>query len=72
MIQAAGARLLFLPPCSPDFNPIEQVFAKLKTLLRKAAARSVEGLWTTLGKLLDTFTPTECANSIANAGYDAT
>ncbi len=72
MIQAAGARLLFLPPYSPDFNPIEQVFAKLKALLRKAAERSVEGLWTTIGKLLDTFTLTECANYIANAGYDAT
>ncbi len=72
MIQAAGARLLFLPPYSPDFNPIEQVFAKLKALLRKAAERSVEGLWTTIGKLLDAFTPAECANYIAHAGYDAT
>ncbi len=72
MIQAAGARLLFLPPYSPDFNPIEQVFAKLKALLRKAAERSVEGLWTTIGKLLDAFTLSECANYIANAGYDAT
>ena len=72
MIQAAGARLLFLPPYSPDFNPIEQVFAKLKALLRKAAERSVEGLWTTIGKLLNAFTLNECANYIANAGYDAT
>ena len=56
IIQAAGARLLFLPPYSPDFNPIEQVFAKLKALLRQAAERSVEGLWTTIGKLLDAFT----------------
>lgn len=71
MIQAAGARLLFLPPYSPDFNPIEQVFAKLKALLRKAAERSVKGLWTTIGKLLDAFTLAECANYIAHAGYDA-
>ena len=72
MIQAAAARMLFLPPYSPDFNPIEQVFAKRKALLRKAAERSVEGLWTTIGKLLDAFTLAECANYIAHAGYDAT
>ena len=68
-IRAAGARLLFLPPYSPDLNPIEQVFAKLKTLLRKAAERTVEATWKRIGTLLDRFTPAECANYIANAGY---
>ena len=72
MIHAKGARLLFLPPYSPDFNPIEKVFAKLKALLRKAAERTVEGLWTTIGTLLDAFAPTECANYFAASGYDAT
>ena len=72
MIQAKGARLLFLPPYSPDFNPIEKVFAKLKALLRKAAERTVEGLWTTIGRLLDAFPPNECANYFAASGYDAT
>ena len=72
MIEAAGARLLYLPPYSPDFNPIENAFAKLKALLRKAAERTVEGLWTTIGQLLDAFTPEECANYLAAAGYDAT
>lgn len=68
-IRAAGARLLFLPPYSPDLNPIEQVFAKLKTLLRRAAERSVEATWRRIGSLLDAFTPNECANYLANAGY---
>jgi transposase len=68
-IQAAGAKLFFLPPYSPDLNPIEQVFAKLKTLLRKAAARTVEATWKTIGSLLDRFPPQECANYFANAGY---
>ena len=72
MIHAKGARLLFLPPYSPDLNPIEKVFSKLKALLRKAAERTVEGLWTTVGKLLDAFTPTECTNYLATCGYDAT
>ena len=71
MIEAAGARLLYLPPCSPDFNPIENAVAKLKALLRKAAERTVEGLWAAIGRLIDAFTPTECANCFA-AGYDAT
>ena len=71
-IRAAGARLLFLPPYSPDLNPIEQVFAKLKTLLRKAAKRSVEATWRAIGSLLDAFTAEECANYITNAGYAAT
>jgi transposase len=71
-IEAAGARLLFLPPYSPDFNPIENAFAKLKVLLRAAAERTVDGLWTTIGSLIDRFTPDECANYFAAAGYDAT
>jgi transposase len=72
MIEAAGGSLLYLPPYSPDFNPIENAFAKLKALLRKAAERTIEGLWTVIGQLLDTFTPTECTNYFAAAGYDAT
>jgi transposase len=71
LIEAVGARLLYLPPYSPDFNPIENAFAKLKALLRKAAERTVEGLWTAIGRLVDVFTPTECANYFAAAGYDA-
>jgi transposase len=72
MIEAAGGSLLYLPPYSPDFNPIENAFAKLKALLRKAAERTIEGLWTVIGQLLDAFTPTECSNYFAAAGYDAT
>ena len=68
-IRAAGARLFFLPPYSPDLNPIEQVFAKLKTLLRKAAERTVEATWRRIGTLLDAFSPQECANYFRNAGY---
>ncbi len=71
MIEAAGAGLLFLPPYSPDFNPIEMAFAKLKALLRKAAERTVDGLWNAIGKLVDCFTPQECANYFAACGYDA-
>jgi len=71
-IRAAGAKLLFLPPYSPDLNPIEQVFAKLKLLLRKAAERSVEATWQRIGSLLDAFTPHECANYLRNAGYAST
>lgn len=71
-IRAAGARLLFLPPYSPDLNPIEQVFAKLKTLLRKAAERTVEATWRRMGALLDTFSARECSNYILNAGYGST
>ena len=70
-MEAAGATLLFLPPYSPDFNPIENAFAKLKTLLRKAAARTVDQLWRVIGESLDAFTPNECANYFAAAGYDA-
>lgn len=68
-IEAAGAELLFLPPYSPDLNPIEQVFAKLKHLLRKAAKRTVDALWDEIGTLLDCFSQNECANYIENAGY---
>lgn len=68
-IEAAGAELRYLPPYSPDLNPIEQVFAKLKALLRKIAARSVEALWTAIGQLLSQFAPDECANYFRNSGY---
>src|SRR3712207_3830336 len=68
-IEARGAELLCLPPYSPDLNPIENAFAKLKALLRKAAERTVEGLWNTIGHLLDCFPPAECANYIAACGY---
>lgn len=70
-IEAAGAKLLYLPPYSPDFNPIEQLFAKLKALLRKAAERSVESLWNRIACLLDAFLPDECANYFRNSGYAA-
>ena len=72
LIQAAGASLRYLPPYSPDFKPIENAFAKLKALLRKTAARTVDALWAAIGCLVDTFTPTECTNYFAAAGYDAT
>ena len=68
-IEAAGARLVYLPPYSPDFNPIEQVFAKLKWLLRSAKERTVDGLWNLLGRLLDRFPPDECRNYFRNSGY---
>jgi len=68
-IRAAGARLFFLPPYSPDLNPIEQVFAKLKLMLRKAAERSSQATWERIGTLLDAFPPHECANYFRNAGY---
>src|SRR3954449_7534128 len=69
LIRTVGAKLLFLPPYSPDLNPIEQVFAKLKTLLRKADERTSEATWKRIGALLDHFTPQECANYLVNAGY---
>jgi transposase len=69
-IEAAGARLLYLPPYSPDFNPIEMAFSKLKALLRKAAARTIDQLWTAIAQTLDTITPDECLNYFAAAGYD--
>ncbi len=68
-IRDTGAHLFFLPPYSPDLNPIEQVFAKLKALLRKAAERTVEDTWRRIGTLLDRFSATECANYVSNAGY---
>lgn len=69
-IAAAGASILYLPPYSPDLNPIEQLFARLKALLRKAAARTRDELWQTIGDLLDVFSPQECRNYIQNAGYE--
>jgi transposase len=68
-IRRAGAHLLFLPPYSPDLNPIEQVFAKLKHLLRKSAERTVEDTWKRIGKLLDAFSPEECSRYLINSGY---
>ena len=68
-IPSVGAKLLFLPPYSPDLNPIEQVFAKLKHLLRKAAERTADATWTRIGSLLDDFPPAECQNYLTNAGY---
>jgi transposase len=70
-IRARGARLLFLPPYSPDLNPIEELFAKLKHLLRKSAERSHEATWRRIGSLLDAFQLQECANYLRNSGYDA-
>lgn len=71
-IRAAGAKLFFLPKYSPDLNPIEQVFAKLKHLLRKAAARTLQTICAAIGQLLGAFTPHECANYFRNAGYRST
>jgi len=69
-IEAAGAKLSFLPPYSPDFNPIENAFSKLKSFLRKAAARTVDDLWRVIGEATDTFTTSECQNYFAACGYD--
>jgi len=68
-IRASGAHLFFLPPYSPDLNPIEQVFAKLKHMMRKAQARDIEATWRKVGELLDLFAPAECANYLVNSGY---
>jgi transposase len=68
-IEAAGARLLYLPPYSPDLNPIEQAFAKLKALLRAKALRTVDALWNALGDIVPCFSPVECANFLRHAGY---
>ena len=68
-IRAMGAHLLFLPPYSPDLNPIEQVFAKLKHLIRAAEPRDVEATWRKVGELLDLFSTGECANYLKNSGY---
>lgn len=72
IIEAAGAELRYLPAYSPDLNPIEQGFSKLKAHLRKAQERSIETLWQRIGKLLDLFQPQECANFFANSGYART
>ena len=71
LIDAAGAGLLYLPPYSPDFNPIEQAFSKLKAHLRKAAERTIHGLWNAIGRILDLYTPAECASYFTACGYDA-
>ncbi len=71
-IEAKGAKLLLLPPYSPDLNPIELAFSKLKALLRKAAERTVDGLWDRIGQVLDDFTPQECANYFRHDGYAST
>jgi len=68
-IEAAGAAVVYLPPYSPDFNPIEQLFAKLKALLRKYKERTVEALWNRIGNLLDGFTRVECRNYFRHCGY---
>ena len=69
-IETAGAELLFLPPYSPDLNPIEMAFSKLKALLRKAAERTVDSLWKAIANILETFKPQECKNYFAATGYD--
>ena len=71
LIGAAGAELLHLPPYSADLNPIENAFAKLKASLRKAAERTIDGLGSAIGKLLNAFTPAECRNCFAHAGHGA-
>ena len=69
VIQATGATLLYLPPYSPDFNPIEKFFSKLKALLRKAAKRTIDALWIEIGNLLNIVTPNECSNFFTACGY---
>ena len=69
-IEAAGATLRFLPPYSPDFNPIEKAFSKLKAMLRTIGERTVSGLWDLIGRLVDIFQPRECANYFSSCGYD--
>jgi DDE superfamily endonuclease len=69
-IEATGARLRLLPPYSPDFNPIELAFAKLKALLRRAAARTIPELWDAIAAILPTFSPAECANYFTACGYE--
>jgi transposase len=71
-IEGAGARLIFLPPYSPDLNPIEQVFSKLKRLLRKAEARTMQAVCDAIGTILETFRPSECAAYLRNSGYAST
>jgi transposase len=71
-IRATGAALLYLPPYSPDLNPIEKFFSKLKTLLRKAAKRDIDAFWKEIGTLLNTVSSSECTNYIASCGYVST
>jgi len=71
-IAARGAKLVYLPPYSPDFNPIENAFAKLKARLRQAEERTVEGLWSRMGEVLGQFSPAECRNDFRHGGYTAT
>lgn len=70
MIEAAGASLLYLPPYSPDFNPIENAFSKIKAMLRKAGERTVDGLWSAIGQIIETISPSEAENYFIAAGYD--
>lgn len=72
LIEKAGATIMFLPPYSPDFNPIEKAFSKLKALLRKAAERTIDGLWSAIGKLIDLISPDEAKNYFISCGYDPT
>jgi transposase len=72
IIESVGARLLYLPSYSPDFNPIEMMFAKLKALLRKAAERTIDTLWDRIGKILGEFSPQECSNYLRHCGYGST
>ena len=69
-IETAGARLAYLPPYSPDLNPIEQFFSKLKAMLRKAAVRTVGELWRAIGEIIKTIEPPECLNYLVNSGYE--
>jgi transposase len=71
-LAAVGATVLYLPPYSPDLNPIEKLFSKLKALLRKAAKRSIDDLWKEIGELLNTVAPSECANYFSSSGYVCT
>ena len=70
VIEGAGARLIYLPPYSPDFNPIEMAFSKLKAALRKAAARTIPELWDVIAEVIEQFKPEQCRNYFAAAGYD--
>lgn len=69
-IEHAGCRLLYLPPYSPDFNPIEKAFAKLKAVLRAKAERTIDGLWNSVGQIVTLFEPQECGNYFKSCGYD--
>ena len=71
MIKDKGAEILYLPPYSPDLNPIEQVFSKIRILLRKAAERSFDALWAAIGRIIETIQPQECRNYFTNSGYES-